>query len=218
GRLAEAGRLLAMPDAARVVPGDYKRRDYLRMELARQGGDPRAVLRIADTALDDWPPERRPRLRAWLALRRAQAARELGLPPAGEDPPGAGVPVEGGLGDGVPQRLLRALRAGPAGEPEYRAALALAEQRAIPMEIAEAVAAYARWRLARGQAAEAGGLAGRAAPWTGQDFALALLQVELYARLGQREQWEAALAQARRLAGERPIPPALLAPETADAR
>src|SRR5690606_35362459 len=91
GRLAEAGRLLAVPDAARVVPGDYKRRDYLRMELARQGGDPRAVLRIADAALDDWPPERRPRLRAWLALRRAQAARELGLPPAGEDPPGAGV-------------------------------------------------------------------------------------------------------------------------------
>src|SRR5690606_33469975 len=97
------------------------------------------------------------------------------------------------------------------GEPAYRIALALAEQRAIPAEIAEAVGAYARWLLARGQAAEAGGLAGRAAPWAERDFALALLQVELYARLGQREQWQAALAQARALAGERPIPPALSA-------
>lgn len=202
GRLAKAGKLLAMPEAARVVPGDYKRRDYLRMELARQAGDRRAVMRIADAALDGWPPARRPRLRAWLQLRRDQAARDLDLPLAGDDL----------SGDGVPQRLLRAIRAGPAGEPDYRAALALAEERAIPVEIAAAVGAYAHWRLARGQAAEAGGLAGRAAPWAGRDFALALLQVELYARLGQREQWEAALAQAQTLAGERPIPPELLAP------
>src|SRR3546814_4060348 len=59
GRVAEAGALLAKPEAARVVPGDYKRRDYLRMELARQSGDPRAVLEIADAALDDWPPDRK---------------------------------------------------------------------------------------------------------------------------------------------------------------
>ncbi len=202
GRLAEAGRLLAMPDAGHVVPGDYKRREYLRMELARQAGDPRAVMRIADAALDDWPPARRPRLRAWLQLRRDQAVQDLDLPLAGDDL----------SGDGVPQQLLRAVRAGPGGEPAYQAALALAEQRAIPMEVAEAVGAYAHWRLERGRAAEAGGLAGRAAPWAEQDFALALLQVELYARLGQHEQWEAALAHARALAGERPIPPELLAP------
>src|SRR5690606_7340129 len=96
GQLAEAGRLLAMPETAQVVPGDYKRRDYLRMELARQAGDPQAVLRIADAALDDWPADRRPHLRAWLALRRGQAARALGLPPgrdapAGDDLPGDGV-------------------------------------------------------------------------------------------------------------------------------
>lgn len=202
GRLAEAGALLAKPEAARVVPGDYKRRDYLRMELARQSGDPRAVLEIADAALDGWPPERRPRLRAWLQLRRDQAAHVLGLPFA-----------EHALtGDSVPRQLLRALRAGPAGDPGYRAALESAEQRAIPMEIAEAVGAYARWHLAQGRIAEAGGLVGRAAPWAERDFALALLQVELYARLGQHEQWQAALARARALAGERPIPPALLAP------
>src|SRR5690606_18025957 len=192
GQLAEAGRLLAMPDTAQVVPGDYKRRDYLRMELARQAGDPRTVLRIADAALDDWPADRRPHLRAWLLLRRGQAAVALGLPPGGHAPAGDDLP-----GDGVPQQLLQALRAGAGGEPAYRIALALAEQRAIPAEIAEAVGAYARWLLARGQAAEAGGLAGRAAPWAERDFALALLQVELYARLGQREQWQAALAQAR---------------------
>ena len=202
GRLAEAGRLLAMPEAARVVPGDYKRRDYLRMELARQAGDPRAVVRIADAALADWPPARRPQLRAWLQLRGGQAAQGLDLPASGDML----------AGDTVPQRLLRALRDGPAGEPGYRDALALAEQRAIPAEIAAAVEAYARWRLARGQTAEAGGLAGRVAPWADQDFGLALLQVALYARLGQREQWEAALARARALAGERPIPAEPLAP------
>lgn len=207
GRLAEAGRLLAMPEAARVVPGDYKRRDYLRMELARQAGDPRAVVKIADAALADWPPARRPRLRAWLQLRREQAAQVLDLPPADAGQAGGAL-----AGDDVPQRLLRALQAGPAGEPDFRAALNLAEQRAIPQEIAAAVDAYARWRLDRGQTAEAGGLAGRTAPWAEQDFELALLQVALYARLGQHEQWEAALARARALAGERPIPSELLAP------
>ena len=207
GRLAEAGALLAKPEAARVVPGDYKRRDYLRMELARQSGDPRAVVEIADAALDDWPPERRPRLRAWLQLRRGQAAHALGLPFA----------EDALTGDSVPRRLLRALRAGPAGEPGYRAALESAQQRSIPMEVAEAVGAYARWRLAQGHTAEAGGLVGRAAPWAERDFDLALLQVELYARLGQHDQWQAALARARALAGERPIPPALLAPPPAAA-
>src|SRR5690606_32688943 len=165
-------------------------------------GDPRAVVEIADAALDDWPPERRPRLRAWLQLRRGQAAHALGLPFA----------EDALTGDSVPRQILRALRVGAAGEPGYRAALESAEQRAISMEIAEAVGAYARWRLAQGRTAEAGGLVGRVAPWAERDFALALLQVELYARLGQHEQWEAALARARALAGERPIPPALLAP------
>lgn len=202
GRLSEAGKLLAMPEAARVVPGDYKRRDYLRMELARQAGDPRAVVRIADAALADWPSSRRPQLRGWVQLRRGQAAQGLDLPATGDTL----------AGDAVPQRLLRALRDGPAAEAGYRDALALAEQRAIPLEIAAAVEAYARWELARGQTAEAGGLAGRVAPWAEQDFGLALLQVALYARLGQREQWEAALARARTLAGERPIPAELLAP------
>ena len=212
GRLAEAGKLLAMPEAARVVPGDYKRRDYLRMELARQAGDPRAVVRIADAALADWPPARRPHLRAWMQLRRAQSAQALDLRLVDAMPADA-LPADAArAGAVVPLRLLRALQAGAAGEPDYRAALALAEQRAIPVEIAAAVEAYARWRLARGQIAEAGGLAGRVTPWAEQDFGLALLQVALYAQLGQHGQWEAAVARARTLAGERPIPPELLAP------
>jgi hypothetical protein len=213
GRLGEADRLLRMPETATVVPGDYKRREFLRMELARQGGDPRAVVRIADAALATWPAERRPHLRAWLQVRRELAAQHLDLPSA--------VGRDAVLGDDLPQRLLRAIRQGAAGdvgaEAGYRAALALAEQRAIPAEIAETVGAYADWLLSRGETAEAGGLAGRIAPWVEQDFALALLQLELYARLGQREQWETALAHARALAGQRPIPPALLAPASSGA-
>jgi len=213
GRLAEADQLLRMPDTAHVVPGDYKRRDFLRMELAHGDDDPREVVRIADATLEAWPAARRPRLRAWMQVRRAQAAQRLDLP--------ASASADAVIGDDLPQVLLRAIRQGGAGEGSasdlgaeagYRAALALAEQRAIPAEIAETVDAYAHWLLARGATAEAGGLAGRIAPWAEQDFTLALLQVELYARLGQREQWEAALLRARELAGERPIPPELLSP------
>lgn len=218
GRLAEADQLLRMPDTAHVVPGDYKRRDFLRMELAHGGDDPREVVRIADATLETWPIERRPRLRAWMQVRRAQAAQRLDLPVAAS--------ADDVLGDDLPHVLLRAIRQGGSDEggpgeghsddvgadTGYRAALALAEQRAIPEEIAETVGAYAHWLLSRGATAEAGGLAGRVAPWAEQDFALALLQVELYARLGQREQWEAALLRARELAGERPIPPELLSP------
>jgi tetratricopeptide (TPR) repeat protein len=217
GRLAEADRLLRMPETTHVVPGDYKRRDFLRMELAHGADDPREVVRLADAALETWPPERRPRLRAWMQVRRAQAAQRLDLPVAAS--------ADDVLGDDLPHVLLRAIRQGGSeGRPGdgrsdgigadagYRAALALAEQRAIPEEIAETVGAYADWLLSRGATAEAGGLAGRVAPWAEQDFALALLQVELYARLGQREQWEAALLRARQLAGERPIPPELLSP------
>jgi DNA-binding winged helix-turn-helix (wHTH) protein/tetratricopeptide (TPR) repeat protein len=213
GRLAEADQLLRMPETAHVVPGDYKRRDFLRMELAHGDDDPREVVRIADATLEAWPSERRPRLRAWMQVRRAQAAQRLGLP--------ATASADDVLGDDLPHVLLRAIRLGGAGDGRtdnvgadaaYRAALALAEQRAIPVEIAETVDAYAHWLLSRGATAEAGGLIGRVAPWAEQDFSLALLQVELYARLGQREQWEAALLRARELAGERPLPPELLSP------
>jgi DNA-binding winged helix-turn-helix (wHTH) protein/tetratricopeptide (TPR) repeat protein len=207
GRLGEAGQLLADPETGRVVPGDYKRRDVLRVELARQSRDFAAAARLADAALADWPPERRPRLRAWLQLARARAAQALDLPYA----------RDAVLGDGVPERLLRAIQHGAgrdaaAAEADYGAALDLAVQRAIPAEIAGAVEVYADWLFARGDAVRVGGLIGRVAPWAEQDFDLAVLQVALYARLGQRAPWEAALQRAQRLAGERPIPVELRAP------
>ena len=109
GRLGEADRLLRMPETATVVPGDYKRREFLRMELARQGDDPREVVRIADAALATWPPERRPHLRAWMQVRRELAAQRLDLPSAaGRDAV---------LGDDLPQQLLRAIRQGASGDP-----------------------------------------------------------------------------------------------------
>ncbi len=203
GRLDQAGQLLRRDDAVPVVPGDYRRREFLGIELARQAGRADAVLQQAEAALRDWPPDRRPALRGWVQLREMQAARQLQRRP----------PLPGGtVSTDVPGQLVRALAASSSGrqreaEDAYRAALELATRRAIPAEIAAAVEAYAGWLLSRGEAAAASGVAGRAAAWTDADFRLAALQAALHRGLGQRSQAQAAQARALQLAGERPLPP-----------
>ena len=87
-----------------------------------------------------------------------------------------------------------------------RAALALAEERGIPAEIATVVVAHAGWLLERGRNDEASALIGRAAPWATQDFDLAVLQARLLRALGQRAQGQAVRDRAAALAGERPLP------------
>jgi tetratricopeptide (TPR) repeat protein len=205
GRVSDAGDLLRMPEIRHVVPGEFRRPEFLRMEIARQRNDPQAVLRVADTALRDWPAGHNTPLRGWVLLRRNQAAHQLDIAPLQANP----IPE-----DKVSARLAKAMAGrgrgdAAAAERHYRSALALAEARGVPAEVAEVVEAYAGWLLDIDRAVAAGTLIGRVAPWAEQDFELSLLQVRLFQQMGQREQWNDALRHARELAGERRIPSGL---------
>ncbi|WP_242107586.1 winged helix-turn-helix domain-containing protein [Luteimonas aquatica] len=207
GGLREAARLLEMPEAAHLAAADHGRLDYLRVELALRGGALRQAVALADRSLRDWPRQQNPRLRGWMRLRRQQAAQEADLDTA----PGAVASQDASL----PGRLLGALEQAAveprapgdtAAEDGYRAALALAEQRGIPQEIAAVVEPYALWLLRRDRRDEAAALIGRVAPWAEYDFDMALLQLRLARGDGQRGQWRTAFAHAAALAGERRIP------------
>ena len=71
-------------------------------------------------------------------------------------------------------------------------------------------ASHAQWLIGQGRVEEAASLAGRIAPWTADDFDGALLRVALFRARGDADAWRASLDAARRLAGERAIPAALL--------
>ena len=92
----------------------------------------------------------------------------------------------------------------------FQQALDTAEARGEPIDVASVTSVYGPWLLAHGRAREAGDVIGRVAPWADRDYDSALLQVRLFHALGQNGAWEKALAQARALAGERELPPALL--------
>lgn len=203
GQLSEARELLQRPEAGTVVPGDFRRREFLQMELAWHAGDPRSAALLAERALHDWPQRMRPRLRAWTRLRRQQALLRADLPLPDESVANSG--------QSLPERLMRAVAQRARGDERaadasYREALALAEQRGIAAEIAEVVDIHATWLLEGDRLDEAGALIGRVAPWSERDFDLALLQACLFQKLGQHDPWQRALENARRLAGERTIP------------
>src|SRR4249919_1765088 len=208
GRLREARALLQMPNGLIAAPGDADRLHYVQVELARQSGDWVETARLASAALIDWPGDRNPRLRAFVALRLHEAALAGHLPAPGNEAAMSGDPLIEKLG-----AALRSQRAGhpDAADAHYRDALALAEAGGVPGFIANTVIARAHWLMETGRLDEAAASIGRVAPWAEQDFELALLQVELYGRLHRARAWQAALEQARHLAGERPIPMALRA-------
>jgi hypothetical protein len=99
-----------------------------------------------------------------------------------------------------------------AAERYYGQAVNLAERRGVPAVIAEVAESYGSWLLAEGRSDRASAVIGRVSPWAARDFGCALLQVELYRSLGKAGPWARALAQARALAGERDLPPALRQP------
>lgn len=203
GRLREAGRLLAMPEATQEVPADFGRLEYLKVDLARRAGENARAVAMADAALRAWPADRNPWLRAWTMYRREQAALETDAPSPGNAvaPPGDDLPAK--LAAASLQRARGDRTAADAG---YRSAIAMAEQAGVPEEVAIAVQGYAPWLLEQGRVAEAGAMIGRIAPWAEHDFDTALLQVRLLRAMGQRGQWRTAFEHAKRLAGERSIP------------
>jgi hypothetical protein len=105
-----------------------------------------------------------------------------------------------------------AARGGAAtAEGLYRQALAQAEARGVPAEIALAAQAYGAWLLAAARVDDTADLAGRVARWADRDFDCALFEASVLKARGGKA-WTDALRQARALAGERPIPAALADP------
>jgi DNA-binding winged helix-turn-helix (wHTH) protein/tetratricopeptide (TPR) repeat protein len=94
----------------------------------------------------------------------------------------------------------------------YDEALAMAQRRGVPDALAEVVSSYGAFLLAQGDLPQASAVIGRIARYAPLDFDAAVLQARLYRALGQEQAFRIALAQARELAGERPLPPALEAP------
>jgi len=87
----------------------------------------------------------------------------------------------------------------------YEAALEAASPD-LPYLVAAAAVAYGEALIARGELERAVIIAGRVSRYAETDYASALLEARLYRALGERAPWQAALAQARGLAGERRIP------------
>lgn len=90
---------------------------------------------------------------------------------------------------------------------EFDGAGALAREGGVPADIARVAAAYATALISAGDVDAAAVEVGRVSRWAERDFGCAVLEARLYAALGRDEARQTALARARSLAGERPIPP-----------
>lgn len=205
GRLHEARALLAARGHGQASAGNDRRVGLLRTELAWRSGDLRTALALADRALADARLDGDPAV-----LRRLQRERlQLGL--------ATGAPVPDGIvamvaaDDTMDAWLIRALAAQAHGmEPEaglaYRRALARAEDEGTPAQIVAVATTYLPWLIERREFAQALALADRITPWAANDYDAAMLQMRLSQAVGDLPGWRDAAANARRLAGERPLP------------
>jgi len=111
-------------------------------------------------------------------------------------------------------RLARAEFAYVAGDDNWRrdfdVARDLAEHDGIPREIVMVAISYTEALLASGDLDAAAVESGRVGRWSEQDFACAILEARLYVATGRDEARQTAVANARLLAGERPIPAEVL--------
>jgi DNA-binding winged helix-turn-helix (wHTH) protein/tetratricopeptide (TPR) repeat protein len=225
GRLTDARNLL--DDLARTtrpeqtgLPGDVAS-ESARVYL--ETGDTAAAIEAARAAVDRLPTidEARERARAWLTWTRA--LRAAGRVEDARDQVAA-FAHWAATHDAMPSvTLFAALAAAEQARAEgrrqeearsYALALADAERWAVPADLAAVAVSYARSLIAESDFERASAVTGRVARWADRDFDCALLQAGLYHALGQRSTWQSALARARALAGERPIPRALLDPPT----
>jgi DNA-binding winged helix-turn-helix (wHTH) protein/tetratricopeptide (TPR) repeat protein len=209
GRLEQARELLQSPEGRRLAPAEERRRGLLAVEAAWRSGDARAAGQLASALLAEPAPDGGdPRLEGWLRLRQRQTALQADAVPEAWAAAASGPAWMSAL-----SRALAERQAGreAAADGAYREALRAVEGGGVPEDVLEVVADYVPWLIERGRLAEASALVGRVAPWAEQDFAAAVLQLRLYRALGQDRLAQRALAQARALAGERPLPAGLQA-------
>jgi len=91
---------------------------------------------------------------------------------------------------------------------DFAQALRLAGEREVPNLEVEVSRSYLCTLIALGRLDEAAAVSGRIARWADRDLRAAWAQALTYRALGQADAWSAATEQARRLAGERPLPDA----------
>jgi tetratricopeptide (TPR) repeat protein len=99
-----------------------------------------------------------------------------------------------------------------AAQASYEEALAQARRWGVPSALSAIVNSFGRYLLAQGDLPKASSVIGLVARYAEFDFDSAVLQAQLYRALGQQQAAQTALVQARRLAGERPLPTDLTAP------
>ncbi len=185
-----------------------------RMALA--AGDAPEAARLSAAALEKDLEAETPRERAgaWLVQIRAQIAQGSAQAAANA----AKMHEWAGADEASAPRLFAALaaaeQAAAAGEQAaagaaYERALAQAEAARVPEDLLEVCGSYAQWLIRGGDLARAGAVAARVASWAPRSYDAALLQLRLYHALGQPAPTRNAMAQVRRLAGERVLPPAL---------
>lgn len=117
-------------------------------------------------------------------------------------------------------RLVEAEQAWSIGDREqalqrYEEALEFAGKGGTPLDVSVVTHSYANALLDAQDLVRASVVVGRLGRWTDRDFPSAVLQARLYQALGQRDAWQAALNNARNLAGERTIQADLAVPPRA---
>jgi len=218
GRLREAETILAENAPAGIAEDLTRMREQARAELAWQQGRYDLALAASARTLAVWPSKSSSdadqaagvallHQRASIATGHAEPANIATLEPVGDDSLKVYRLIAAAEWSAYEKNDAEADRG-------FRDAIAAAETQGVPDTIVLATVAYAHWLLARDRAADASARAGRIAVWADQDFASALLQVEVFHASGQTEAWSRALRRAQQLAGERAIPAALLAAPT----
>lgn len=223
GRLLEARALLRELLASIPHDGDptlLARAQTVQAQVDLNDGQAAAAVALATTAVSKFaaPDYLRERASAWLILIRGLRAQGRDNEAAGEverfSAWTAGItqvpaPLAAALAEAEQRWAERRL---DAARSAYEKTLRLAEQQAVPGDIAEIVISYGSSLITDGELPRAAAVVGQVARWADRDFGCALLQVRLYRALGHEDAWRAALKQARALAGERNIPANLTGP------
>lgn len=215
GRHREALQLASQAQSLSDGLGEQSLR-YLydfQTELAWSLGQWKAAVDAADRALAAWPQEPTARRRAYLVLLRQRALLADGR----ADPAQIEPPLQ--LADSHPAHAMLELaraewaahrRDETEARQRYEKALGLVTEEGGPSRLVAVAVSYADWLLGGGRLEQASALAGRTSVYAAHDYDSALMQVAVLHRYERRDLWKEALQQARRLAGERSIPAALM--------